>query len=208
MDWLDREPTDRRRLEKATAAPKLTITRKDNPWQRISHAKNQSTHQHIPTRTAQSSPRTTYQSADRRSANQNASRSIDQSTKNRRAVNQRVQGAAGSLTAAPQASNRERPPDYSEGLGNHVEAPPQSRLRTSVPHSRYGNGNHLTMNKLQTDNSPHRILYSVGSTPLTLDHPRRFNDLIQSLVTAILIILIAGLLYGILLVLMLQTVAQ
>ena len=205
MDWLDPEPTERRCAEKSIPVPKLSNTRQELLWQRISRTKNQSTHQHIPARTAQPSTRNSCLSTDHRSASQN----IVRNTTSRRAANQRVEGAAGSLTAAPDASNRERPPDYSEGLGNHVGTPPQSRLRTSVPHSRYGNGNHL-MNRLQTKNSDHRILYSVRDIPLTFDYPRRFDlpTCLQSLVTGALIILTAGLMYGCLLVLVLQAVAQ
>jgi len=64
--------------------------------------------------------------------------------------------------------------------------------------------------KLQTDSSPHRILYNVGSTPLTLDHPRRSSlpTCLQALVTGTLIILTVGLMYGFLLVLILQVVAR
>lgn len=206
MDWLDREPAERRRPERSIPTSKLSNTRKENLWQRIIRTNNQSTHQHIPAHTAQPSTQTMRRSTDRRNVN----RSIDRSTTNRRAVNQRVEGAAGSLTAAPDASNRERPRIAPGPLGNHVEAPQQSQLRPSVPHSRYGNGNYHLMNRLQTDSSPHRILYSVRDIPLTLDHPRRFDlpICLQSLVTGALIILTAGLMYGFLLILVLQVVAQ
>lgn len=205
MDWLDADPKtiERRCPEKAIPAAKPTNTRKETAWQRIIRTRNQSTHRHIPARIAQPSTRNTRPSTDHRNVN----RSIARNTTSRRGANQNVKGAAGSLAAAPQASNRERPRIAPEPTGNHVEAPQQSQLRPRVSHLRYGNGNHL-MNRLQTDTSGPRILYSVGQPSLTCDQPRRLNDLLQSLLTGILIILIAGLLYGVLLVLMLQTVAQ
>ncbi len=66
------------------------------------------------------------------------------------------------------------------------------------------------MNRLQTESSGHRILYSVCQTPLTCDHPRRFDlpACLQSLLTGMLIILTAGLIYGFLLILVLQVVTQ